>query len=640
MMVAQQKHIYEFGPFQMIPSERQLLKVGQPVPLKPKSFDLLIVLVENHGRLVEKEQLMKQVWPDSFVEEANLSVTVSALRRALGEGSDDRTYIETVPRHGYRFVAEVSETSESDSSLTTEEANDFGKRNSRPVISRRAVVYMVSGLVLIVVAAVALNVYRLRNRTSTATTGVRSLAVLPLENTSGDASQDYFAAGITDALIAGMSKIQLLRVMSRQSVMRYMSAGKSPSEIGRELQLDDVLTGSVVHTGDRIQLVLQLIDVSTGKSLWSNNYDRDLRDVLKLQADVRRDVTEELGLKISTQQEDTDRSVSKEAYDDYLRGRFYLNRQTREDNEVAINSLERTVAEDPNFAAAHAELAQAYTWKLFLFAPNEKQLEEKAFVAIEKALALDSNSAVAYLARGRLLWTPANHFPHDRAIKEYRHALELDPNLDEARNQLALVYCHIGAFDEALQESKLALATDPNNNLAQYRTGQTLNFQRKYDDALSVLRDIPANANPALVGHQIAWALFNLGKKGEASAKLDQLLKDHPEDTGGVFTSIQAVLAASVGDQVAAEAKIKSAIEKGRGFGHFHHTAYHIACAYALMNKPEQAVSWLESAAEDGFPCYPLFASDPNLDKLRQDPRFVAFVAKQKQRWEYYRTIL
>ncbi len=640
MMVAQQKHIYEFGPFQMIPSERQLLKVGQPVPLKPKSFDLLIVLVENHGRLVEKEQLMKQVWPDSFVEEANLSVTVSALRRALGEGSDDRTYIETVPRHGYRFVAEVSETSESDSSLTTEEANDFGKRNSRPVISRRALVYMVSGLVLVVVAAVALNVYRLRNRTSTATTGVRSLAVLPLENTSGDASQDYFAAGITDALIAGMSKIQLLRVMSRQSVMRYMSAGKSPSEIGRELQLDAVLTGSVVHTGDRIQLVLQLIDVSTGKSLWSNNYDRDLRDVLKLQADVRRDVTEELGLKISTQQEDTDRSVSKEAYDDYLRGRFYLNRQTREDNEVAINSLERTVAEDPNFAAAHAELAQAYTWKLFLFAPNEKQLEEKAFVAIEKALALDSNSAVAYLARGRLLWTPANHFPHDRAIKEYRHALELDPNLDEARNQLALVYCHIGAFDEALEESKLALATDPNNNLAQYRTGQTLNFQRKYDDALSVLRDIPANANPALVGHQIAWALFNLGKKGEASAKLDQLLKDHPEDTGGVFTSIQAVLAASVGDQVAAEAKIKSAIEKGRGFGHFHHTAYHIACAYALMNKPEQAVSWLESAAEDGFPCYPLFASDPNLDKLRQDPRFVAFVAKQKQRWEYYRTIL
>jgi tetratricopeptide (TPR) repeat protein len=293
-----------------------------------------------------------------------------------------------------------------------------------------------------------------------------------------------------------------------------------------------------------------------------------------------------------------------------------------------------------NFAAAHAELAQAYTWKLFLFAPNEKQLEEKAFVAVEKALALDPNSAVAYLARGRLLWTPVNHFPHDRAIKEYRRALELDPNLDEARNQLALVYCHIGAFDEALEESKLALMIDPNNNLAQYRVGQTLNFQRKYDEALSVLRDIPQNANPALVGHQIAWALFNLGKKEEASATLEQLLKDHPEDSGGVFTNVQAVLAAAAGQQRIAENKIKSAVEKGKGFGHFHHTAYYIACAYALMNKPEQAIKCLEAAAEDGFPCYPLFETDPNLDKLRQDARFLTFLAKQKQRWEYYRTIL
>ena len=167
----------------------------------------------------------------------------------------------------------------------------------------------------------------------------------------------------------------------------------------------------------------------------------------------------------------------------------------------------------------------------------------------------------------RLLWIPANHFPHDRAIKEYRRALELDPNLDEARNQLALVYCHIGAFDEALQESKLALTTDPNNNLAQYRIGQTLNFQRKYDEALSVLRDIPQNANPALVGHQIAWALFNLGKKAEASATLELLLKDHPEDSGGVFTSIQAVLAAAAGQSASQKLRLKSAVEKERDLG-------------------------------------------------------------------------
>ena len=658
-MSAPAKHLYEFGPFRLIPSERQLLRDNHPVSLTPKTFDLLVLLVENSGHLLEKEVLLKRIWPDSYVEEANLSVNMSALRRALGEGPEDHRYVETVPRHGYRFVAEVKERWDNGAEIAATPgdgkifAHVAGMESSasiampttasRQPLSRRGWLLVAVGLVVIAGSIVGLNVNGLRDRirgNPFPPVGVQSLAVLPLENVSGDVSQDYFAAGITDALIAGISKVQVLRVMSRQAVMKYKNAGKSPSEIGRELKLDAVIAGSVVHNGDRVQLALQMIHVPTGRKLWSNNYDRDVRDVLKLQADVRRDVTEEIGLKIATQLENIDPSVNVEAYDDYLRGRFYSYRQTREDNEVAIAALERTVTKDPNFAAAHAELAQAYTWKLFLFAPNEKQLEEKAFVAVEKALALDPNSAVAYLARGRLLWTPVNHFPHDRAIKEYRRALELDPNLDEARNQLALVYCHIGAFDEALEESKLALMIDPNNNLAQYRVGQTLNFQRKYDEALSVLRDIPQNANPALVGHQIAWALFNLGKKEEASATLEQLLKDHPEDSGGVFTSIQAVLAAASGQQRIAENKIKSAVEKGKGFGHFHHTAYYIACAYALMNKPEQAIKWLEAAAEDGFPCYPLFETDPNLDKLRQDARFLTFLAKQKQRWEYYRTIL
>jgi tetratricopeptide (TPR) repeat protein len=271
---------------------------------------------------------------------------------------------------------------------------------------------------------------------------------------------------------------------------------------------------------------------------------------------------------------------------------------------------------------------------------RRQKVEEKAFIEVEKALALDPDSADSYLARGRLIWTPTNRFPHDRAIKEYRHALALNPNLDEARNQLALVYCHIGAFAEALQESKMALTTNPNNNLAQFRIGQTLNFEGKYDEALSVLRTIPPDANPALVGHQIAWALFNLGRRDEAAATLERLLKAHPEDTGGVFTSIQAVLAASAGQERLAEDRIKSAIEKGKGFGHFHHTAYHIACAYALINKAEQAIKWLEIAADDGFPCFPLFERDTNLNNLRQDVRFATFLAKQKQQWEYYKNIL
>ncbi|CAN5684844.1 hypothetical protein BH20ACI3_BH20ACI3_08040 [soil metagenome] len=221
------------------------------------------------------------------------------------------------------------------------------------------------------------------------------------------------------------------------------------------------------------------------------------------------------------------RPINPAAYDYFLRGRFYLNRQTKADNETAIGMFDRAIATDPTFAAAHAELAQAGIWRLFLFTPDEKQWEEKAFVAVEKALSLDSDSAEAHLARGRFLWTPSNHFPHDKAIQEYRRALGLNPSLDEARNQLALVYGHVGLLDEALQELEKGLAINPSNTLARFRVGETLLFQGKYEQALAALRNVSREVNPALVGHQIVWALFNLGRKEEASATLEQFLRDY-----------------------------------------------------------------------------------------------------------------
>src|SRR4030095_2935267 len=327
-----------------------------------------------------------------------------------------------------------------------------------------------------------------------------------------------------------------------------------------------------------------------------------------LQRDVTQDIVGKIRIKLTPQQQGqlaNVRPVNPDAYDSYLRGKFYLNRQDRDSIDAAIVALEDAVSKDDNFATAHAELAQAYIWKLFLFTRDDPQLAERAFVETEKALAVDPDSAEAHQARGRLLWTPANHFPHEKAIREYQRALELNPSLDEARNQLALVYSHVGALDEALQESRNAITTNPSNNLAQFRIGETLNFQGKYEEALSVLRAVPAGTNPELVGQQIVWTLFNLDRKDEAAQTLQQLSKDYPEDNRGLFTSLQAVLAASAGQQQLAEEKIKLAIQRGKGFGHFHHTTYYIACAYALMNKPDQAVTYLEMAASDGFPCYP-----------------------------------
>jgi TolB-like protein/Tfp pilus assembly protein PilF len=470
---------------------------------------------------------------------------------------------------------------------------------------------------------------------------VQSVAVLPFENLSGDSSQDYLADGITERLTTELGRVRKLRVISHSAVINYKRAANR-SEIANQLKVDAWVEGSVVRTGNRVRIAERVLQSRTLRQLWSRSYERDLRDIPALQREVARNIAGAVGAELPPvdpkQLADVLR-VNPEAYDYYLRGRFHSQYQTKDENETAILDLEHAVAIDQDFASAYAELAQAYAWRLFLFAPAEKHWEEKAYVAAERALSLDPDLAVAHVARGRLLWTPANHFPHEKAIREYRQALASDPSLDEARNQLALIYCHIGFLDQALEESQKAVLTNPNNNLAVYRTAQTLSFREQYQEALSVLRGIPEDVNPSLIGYQTAWVLFNLGKREEASSKIAQLLKHDPEDSGGLFTSVQAVLAASAGDERSMEAKIKLAIQKGKGFGHFHHTEYQIATAFALIQNPEQAVRWLEAAASDGFPCYPLFASDHNLDNLRQDARFNEFMAKLKQQWVGYKTL-
>jgi serine/threonine protein kinase/Tfp pilus assembly protein PilF len=512
-----------------------------------------------------------------------------------------------------------------------------------PIRSTRARILTLAALAGVLIIAGLAYARFFRQSSPVALTEIKSLAVLPMANLSGDPAQDYFADGMTDTLIAGLAKVGALRVISRTSVMQYKESQKPLGQIARELNVDAIVEGSVQRFGERVQVTVRLIHAIDEEHLLSETYNRDLRDILTLQNEVAQAVAQKIQIKTTPQEQmrlAQARPIDPAAYDYFLRGRFYLNRQTKADNETAIEMFDRAVEKDASFAAAHAELAQACVWRFFLFTPDEKQWEEKAFIAVEKALSLDSNSAEAHLARGRLLWTPSNHFPHDKAIREYRIALGLNPSLDEARNQLALVYGHVGLLDEALEELEKAVAINPSNALVRFRIGETLLFQGKYEPALNALRNVPRDVNPTLVGHQIVWALFNLGRKDEALATLEQFLKDYPEDNRGLYTSLQAVFSASAGQDRLAEEKIKLALERGKGFGHFHHTAYHVACAYAHMNKPAEAVKWLEVAAGDGFPCYPLFEKDPNLNNLRQDARFVRFLTKQKEQWEHFKTLL
>ena len=330
------------------------------------------------------------------------------------------------------------------------------------------------------------------------------------------------------------------------------------------------------------------------------------------------------------------------AYDSYLRGKVNIKSENRDDIENAIRLLKQAIAADSSFAPAYAELARAYNIKAFYFAPEAEkhQLNEDAAVAVEKALALDPNLAEAHFARGLILWTHENRFQHEQAIQAYRRALQLDPNLDEAHLQLGVVYFHIGLLDKGQSELENALAINPGNALARSRLGVISLYRGKYEDAYRIFNGTPLKSNPSLWAYQTGTALFRLDRIEEANGLIDKFLKDYPKDEGGVVTSVKAMMLAKAGKTREAEDAIQRAIEIGTGFGHFHHTAYNIASAYALMNQTEPAVKWLQVAADDGLPCYPLFAQDTNLDSLRKDEHFIAFMTKLKQQWEHYQATL
>jgi serine/threonine protein kinase/Tfp pilus assembly protein PilF len=335
-------------------------------------------------------------------------------------------------------------------------------------------------------------------------------------------------------------------------------------------------------------------------------------------------------------------SANSAAYDAYMRGMVKVSSENPPDNQDAVKLFEQAVAADPNFASAYAELSRAHTIKARYVASDaeRKKSYEDAEVAVDKALAIEPNLAEGHFARGLMLWTPYKRFPHAQAIQSYRRAIELNPNFDEAHHQLGFVYLHIGMLDKGQQEIEKALAINPGNTLARYRLGVIDMCRAKYAEAFQIFDSTPLEQNPELLAFYTSSALFRLGRNADASALIERYFKDHSKDKGGMVTSVKAVMLAKAGKSGEAEAMIQHAIEIGRGYAHFHHTSYNIASAYALMNEPEQAMKWLQITADEGFPNYPLFEGDAQLDNLKNDSRFIAFMAQQKQQWEHFSATL
>src|SRR2546425_205809 len=472
---------------------------------------------------------------------------------------------------------------------------------------------------------------------------VQSLAVLPLANLSADTLRSWYADGLTEALTTDLGRIRSLLVIARGSMTPFRGTSKPLAEIARELHVDAVVEGGVQQAGGFVRVDVRLISAATGYQLWADRFEEPVQNRFALEDRVARGIVSALELPLSASEEHALHAVptkNLDAYDSYLRGKIRLRRENREDDSVAITLLERAVALDPDFAAAQAELARAYVLRVEQFAPNDTTLVERAWVATEKALRLDPDLAEAHLARASVLGNLSSRFSPEPAIQEARRALELNPNLAQAHHKLGNIYLHRGLLDRAIDEFRRTLVIDPGNYGATRRIGLALVYQGQYEDGLRMIRQVPPQSNQSLWNYEVAWALLYLGRNAEASELMERYLHDHPEDRGGVVTSTRAILFAKMGDARQADADIRTAIVKGRGFVHFHHTAYNIATVYALLRQPARAVYWLHQAAEGGWPCYPYFARDPNLDHIRGDPGFVAFIEQLKRQWERYEATL
>ena len=472
------------------------------------------------------------------------------------------------------------------------------------------------------------------------TTPGKSIAVLPYVNMSGDKEQEYFSDGITEDIITQVSKISDLKVIARTAVMQYKATKKTTQQIGEELNVSTILEGSVRREGNQIRVVAQLINSKTNEHLWADTYDEELTEIFKIQSKVAERIATALKSKFTAPGKPVDErklTTSSEAYDFYLRGKFYFNEFSNTGNDTAINILERAIAADPEFALAHAALARAYTEKFFNYDP-EKKWRERAFVTLEKALSLDPELPEAYLARARLIWIPENKFPHEQAVAELKTAIALRPSFAEARRLLSGIYSHIGLHERADEEVHKALELNSRDIETISQISHQLYYQQKFADMLAITEKLPEDYGGAFNVARNTEVLLRMGRHKEVKSRIVEILQKYQDHSA--VNSLAAIFYASEGNKELAKQQIEIAIARGKRFGHFHHTAYNIGTAYAIMNDHSEAIRWLQNAAEDGLPCYTFYANDPYLDNLRQDGEFISLLNKLKKQWEQFKASL
>lgn len=604
--------IYAFGPFLLDTGERRLLRDGEAVPLTLKAFDLLQTLVENQGHLLQKEDLLRRVWPDAAVEENNLTVTISALRKALGEGPTDRQYIETVPRRGYRFVADFRGAAEPTPAAP-------------PAAERRPRVLTLGAVILAALAALGVLAWVWRRATpASSARPVRSMAVLPFHSLTNDGQ--YLGLGMADALITRLGGTKLLVVRSTGAVQKYTLPGLDPVAAGRELEVDAVLEGSIQTNGDRLRTTVRLLRVGDGSTLWAGTFDEPLTDVFSVQDSISQRLADALALELTEEQRRrlTRRDTSdSEAYQLYLKGRFFWNRRSKEGFERGAACFRQAVEKDPAYALAYSGLADSYIGMTYYEYAAPRAAMPQARSAALKALEIDGSLAEAHVSLAHVKTNYEWDWPE--AERLFAKGMALDPQYATAHQWYGIHYLtSMGRMQEAIAEARRARQLDPLSAVFNAFVGATLYFARRYDEAVEECRKtIDLHPDFGVAHWYLGRAYLQKGRQQEALAELQKAVTL----SGGspLMKGSLGVAYARAGDRAAAERTLDE-LEALRAGSYA--SALDIAEIHVALGDRERALRWLdEAAAERAFHLIYLKVR-PELDPLRSDPRFRVLIRR------------
>ena len=461
------------------------------------------------------------------------------------------------------------------------------------------------------------------------------IAVLPLENLSGRADDEPFCDGMTESIITNIARASGMSVIDRNSVFKYKNRQVDIHQVGHDLGVNYVLEGSVQRLEDRFRVNAHLVNVASGFDLWAEKFDRNVSDLFGVQDDIAGRVVSALQLKlgsggaVGTRRRPT---ASMDAYDCYLRGKFLAEKTDSTNLARAIELFQEAIRIDPDFAAGYAALGQVYSSIYFSWGPSGDILQ-KAVLATERALTLDSTLAEGYVTRGNLLWNRAFGFAHEQAVQEIHRAIRLNPNLAAAHAILGAIYFHIGLLDESLRELRTTLVLDPLNTFTPPRIARVYWYRGQYDSSLAAFTGV---ANPGWA-YEKAIVLHLLGRDKEGFDLLSRSVAEEKGNVNSDNAAVYALLYASAGNRNEAERSIALSVARGEKTSHFHHAEFNIACAYGLLGQKQKAVEWLKRAADDGLPCYPLFLNNPSLKGLRGDTSYASLVEGLRTRWEYFK---